>query len=106
MKPGALRKLSSVTTVSTARGKFCVRRLDGQWIAHSAACPHLLGPLDEASPDQAGSITCPWHGYRFDVRTGENLDGRCRPLAPAPELREENGKLYLLDISSALPPGE
>jgi nitrite reductase/ring-hydroxylating ferredoxin subunit len=26
-----------------------------------------------------GVIQCPWHGYRFDVRTGANLDGHpCR----------------------------
>jgi phenylpropionate dioxygenase-like ring-hydroxylating dioxygenase large terminal subunit len=41
------------------------------------ACPHLALPLD-GEPDAAGIITCPWHGYRFDVRTGRCVSGqRC-----------------------------
>lgn len=34
-------------------------------------CPHQGGPL--ANGERKGSIvTCPWHGWQFDVR-----DGRC-----------------------------
>lgn len=39
-------------------------------------CPHQGLPLD-AEPDAAGFITCPWHGYRIDVRSG-----RCAPPRP------------------------
>lgn len=46
------------------------------------ACPHLALPLD-AEPDADGIITCPWHGFRFDVRTGRCVSGqRCRWRAP------------------------
>jgi hypothetical protein len=37
-------------------------------------CPHQGLPLGGAEPDAAGVITCPWHGYRVDIRTG-----RCTP---------------------------
>jgi nitrite reductase/ring-hydroxylating ferredoxin subunit len=37
-------------------------------------CPHLGLPLD-AEPDAEGVVTCPWHGYRFDVRTGRCVSG-------------------------------
>jgi nitrite reductase/ring-hydroxylating ferredoxin subunit len=37
-------------------------------------CPHLGGPLDAVPVDRDGCITCPWHGYRFDVRTGRSAD--------------------------------
>ncbi len=57
--------------------------VDGEWCAFKARCPHSFGPLDDA-PVVNGVIQCPWHGYRFDVRTGANLDGhRCR-LARVP----------------------
>ena len=32
-------------------------------------CPHQGLPL-EGDPDADGVITCPWHGYRVDIRTG------------------------------------
>lgn len=56
---------------------------DGTLNAHAAICPHWLGPLDEAAPEN-GILRCPWHGYLFDLRTGESADGRGYRLAPAP----------------------
>ena len=52
-----------------------VVELDGDFIVHSLVCPHSLGPLGDA-PIVDGEVTCPWHGYRFDVRTGRSCDGR------------------------------
>jgi nitrite reductase/ring-hydroxylating ferredoxin subunit len=31
-------------------------------------------------------VRCPWHGYRFDARSGGNLDGRGLRLAFARRL--------------------
>lgn len=58
---------------------------DGTLVAHATTCPHWLGPLDEAAPEN-GILRCPWHGYRFDMRTGESADGRGYRLAPAPRV--------------------
>jgi nitrite reductase/ring-hydroxylating ferredoxin subunit len=33
-------------------------------------CPHAGGPLGEGSLD-GELIECPWHGWRYNVRTGE-----------------------------------
>ena len=60
-----------------------VVELDDGPVAFEARCPHLLGPLGEA-PVVDGVVTCPWHGYRFDVRTGRNLDGHACRLRPVP----------------------
>jgi nitrite reductase (NADH) small subunit len=49
--------------------------VDGLRIRHATVCPHLGGPLDQARVEN-GCIRCPWHGYRFDVRTGRSTDGR------------------------------
>jgi nitrite reductase/ring-hydroxylating ferredoxin subunit len=56
---------------------------DGTLIAHATTCPHWLGPLDTAMPEN-GILRCPWHGYRFDMWTGESVDGRGYRLAAAP----------------------
>jgi phenylpropionate dioxygenase-like ring-hydroxylating dioxygenase large terminal subunit len=49
--------------------------VDGRAVRFLATCPHLGGPLDVAPIDD-GCVTCPWHGYRFDLRTGRSADGR------------------------------
>src|SRR5262245_39639520 len=33
------------------------------------ACPHMAGPLGSGSCEN-GIVTCPIHGWQFDVRTG------------------------------------
>ena len=43
------------------------------------------GPLEEVMPEN-GILRCPWHGYRFDLRTGASADGRGCRLAPAPRV--------------------
>jgi nitrite reductase/ring-hydroxylating ferredoxin subunit len=42
---------------------------DGSVHSIPKVCPHQGLPLT-TKPDADGSITCPWHGYQFDVRTG------------------------------------
>lgn len=73
-----------------------LERVDDQVIAFRATCPHMLRPLDDC-PNVDGTITCPWHGYTFDLRTG---------LSPQTELRllddfgleDEEGVLTLKPI--------
>jgi nitrite reductase/ring-hydroxylating ferredoxin subunit len=57
--------------------------VDGALVAHGTICPHWLGPLEDAVPEN-GKLRCPWHGYLFDVRTGASADGRGYRLARAP----------------------
>jgi nitrite reductase/ring-hydroxylating ferredoxin subunit len=46
-----------------------VVEVEGELLAHAALCPHWLGPLDEGVVLD-GQVVCPWHGYRFDLRSG------------------------------------
>ncbi|MCE9594507.1 MAG: Rieske (2Fe-2S) protein [Planctomycetes bacterium] len=66
-----------------------------------AFCPHLEGPLFEGSL-ASGVITCPWHGWRFDVTTGERVDlfrvpfgEGAKPLARCEVDVSPSGKLVL-----------
>ena len=52
-------------------------------IAHAAQCPHMLGPLDKADILD-GAVTCPWHGYVFDIKTGAARTGQSCQLATPP----------------------
>ncbi len=47
--------------------------VDGKFYAIDNACPHRGGPLGEG--DLEGCVvTCPWHGWNFDVTTGCSHD--------------------------------
>ena len=44
---------------------------DGVYYAIRNTCPHMGGELGEG-PLQGDIVTCPWHGWRFNVKTGRN----------------------------------
>ena len=83
--------------VNLAKGRFVVRHYNREWIAHASMCPHMLGPLGDAEIDADGMITCPWHAYRFNPSTGEEAEGRCGALQPAPRVRLVDGHLFIGD---------
>lgn len=45
--------------------------INGEFFAISNSCPHRGGPLGEGSLD-GEVITCPLHGWRFNVKSGVN----------------------------------
>jgi nitrite reductase/ring-hydroxylating ferredoxin subunit len=90
-----LRRRLPVVVAAYGRS-YRVVEVNGSIIAHTTVCPHLGGPLAGVAIED-GCITCPWHGYRFDVRTGSNVDGRRCRLSPAPrvEIDEATGEAFL-----------
>ncbi len=44
--------------------------VNGTFRAVDNTCPHAGGPLGEGTLD-GEVLECPWHGWRFNVRTGE-----------------------------------
>jgi nitrite reductase/ring-hydroxylating ferredoxin subunit len=45
--------------------------VDGTFYALDNTCVHRGGPLGEGELDGA-VVTCPWHGWQYDVKTGAN----------------------------------
>lgn len=45
----------------------------GTYYAVDNDCPHRGGPLGEGDLD-GPAVICPWHGWRWDVRTGANVN--------------------------------
>jgi nitrite reductase/ring-hydroxylating ferredoxin subunit len=43
----------------------------GEFFALDGVCPHAGGPLGEGTLNGA-VVTCPWHGWQFDVTTGQH----------------------------------
>ena len=46
--------------------------VDGEIFALDNTCPHAGGPIGEGSLE-GEVVTCPWHGWKFNVRTGYRL---------------------------------
>jgi nitrite reductase (NADH) small subunit len=91
--------------------EIAVFRYDGEYYAVSNFCVHQAGPLCEGDltgdmslgddgwsweyDDEEKYIRCPWHGWVFDITTGENTDDP-RYRAPTYDVAEENGEVYVL----------
>ena len=59
------------------------------------ACAHVGLPLDRGLCDEdAGTITCPWHGFRFDSDSGECLSAPQCQLEPF-ELQVTDGVVWV-----------
>ncbi len=84
ISPGQIREVQ-------VEGKaVAVANLEGKIYAMNGACPHLGGPLGEGS--LAGRIvTCPWHGWQFDVTSGKDVHNPTGGVACYPaEVRGED----------------
>jgi len=55
-----------------ADGRLCVARVGGEIAVLSNVCPHEEGPLGQGMIED-GRVVCPYHGWAFDVKTGEAL---------------------------------
>ncbi len=45
--------------------------VDGEFYAVDGVCPHAGGPLGQGML-RKNIVTCPWHGWQFDVTTGRH----------------------------------
>jgi nitrite reductase (NADH) small subunit len=62
----------TVTTVRAGDEEIALVHCGGSFYATQNACIHLEGPLGQGHVEDDCLLTCPWHGWRYDVRTGEN----------------------------------
>ncbi len=75
---GDFVKIASVSDVASGSGKvvqaqdksIALFNVDGTFYAIDNTCAHRGGPLGEGSLEGA-VVTCPWHGWEYDVTKGE-----------------------------------
>ncbi|MBK7878723.1 MAG: Rieske 2Fe-2S domain-containing protein [Planctomycetes bacterium] len=77
--------------VETPWGMLALYCVGDEILAAQAFCPHLEGPLFEGTL-RADEIVCPWHQWRYSLRTGERV-GIGALLAPGGQ------KLLLADVT-------
>ncbi|MCA9050846.1 MAG: Rieske (2Fe-2S) protein [Planctomycetaceae bacterium] len=50
---------------------FAVYNVNGTYHVLDGICPHSGGPLGKGAL-KGCIVTCPWHGWQFDVSTGQH----------------------------------
>jgi nitrite reductase/ring-hydroxylating ferredoxin subunit len=80
--PGAL------ACVRVGEQDVALARVGDDVYAVDGHCVHLQGPLCEGRLD-GYVLTCPWHGWQYDVRTGENEFDRAIRLETYPVTVED-----------------
>jgi nitrite reductase/ring-hydroxylating ferredoxin subunit len=103
LPPGAVRRV----------GDWAVgNRGEDRYFAVSRRCRHQLADLSEGTLDAEGCLVCPWHQSRYDVRTGEMVEGPRGFLGyhgPTPgytQLVEALGRIVRLRVRRAVRAGD
>lgn len=65
----------------------------GAFHAVDNTCLHRQGPLGEGELDEE-IVTCPWHGWQYDVTTGKNVMNEDICVAKY-EAKVENGQIMV-----------
>lgn len=86
----------SVLAVEAGGKRICLVHCEGEVYAIADNCSHRDFPLSNGELDtDECSITCEWHGARFDVRSGAALClPATRPVAVYP-CRVEEGEILV-----------
>ncbi|WP_322490229.1 NifU family protein [Chloroflexus sp.] len=84
-----------MVSFASERGSVLIVNLANRLSAYRNACAHQGRPLDGGMLDpDAGTLTCPWHGFCFDVQSGECLTAPQAQLEPFP-LRVVDGIIWV-----------
>ncbi|MGH2726617.1 MAG: Rieske (2Fe-2S) protein [Actinomycetota bacterium] len=81
---GPASELTPGTVTGAAR--WAVGNSQGDLFAVTRRCRHLYADLAHGSIDSKGCLVCPWHGSRYDVKTGRMVRGPQGVFAKIPGL--------------------
>ena len=89
------------TLVQTEGTRIALVRVGDAVYACEDLCPHQGGPLSEGRLS-GNRLSCPWHGWMFDVRTGNCLmPTRGGPITRYP-VRVDAGDVWV-EVPGAAP---
>jgi nitrite reductase/ring-hydroxylating ferredoxin subunit len=77
-------------TEVVAEGRiFAVFQSEGEYFAIDGICAHAGGPLGQGKLE-GRIVTCPWHGWQYDVSTGRNCLNEAICQTPYPVSVRDN----------------
>lgn len=89
----AMAKLNPGTTklLIVNQRRICLARVENQFFAVADKCSHNGESLSKGKINYLGEVVCPWHGYRFQLKTGRESAERSRDLETYPIKVDETG---------------
>ena len=85
---------SNMRAVDLEGERVCIANVEGSYYAIGNVCTHLGGPLNEGTLE-GYDVECPWHGSKFDVRTGEPTRPPARQAVPSYEVKVEGNNILV-----------
>jgi nitrite reductase/ring-hydroxylating ferredoxin subunit len=70
---------------------ICLVMREGSFFAIENKCSHNGESLSKGLVNFLGEVVCPWHGYRFNLKTGRECEERSRDLTTYPIKVNEEG---------------
>jgi ferredoxin-NADP reductase/nitrite reductase/ring-hydroxylating ferredoxin subunit len=83
--------------------KICLVNVEGKFYAIGSICTHEGGPLADGTLE-GYEIECPWHGSKFDVRTGEVKNPPASEPEPRYEVKVDGTNLLIKKQGKSKPP--
>ena len=80
--------------VQVADEDICLVNINGKFYAISNVCTHEGGPLADGTLE-GYQVECPWHGSKFDVRTGEVTAPPASVPVPTYEVRVDGNNILV-----------
>jgi nitrite reductase/ring-hydroxylating ferredoxin subunit len=85
---------STMKAVEVNGEKICLANIEGKYYAIGNVCTHLGGPLAQGKLE-GYEVQCPWHGSRFDIRTGNVVRPPALRSEPAYEIKVEDDNILV-----------
>jgi ferredoxin-NADP reductase/nitrite reductase/ring-hydroxylating ferredoxin subunit len=73
---------------------ICLVNVDGKYYAIGSICTHEGGPLADGTLE-GYEVECPWHGSKFDVRTGEVTNPPASEPEPSYEVKVDGSNILI-----------
>ena len=61
--------------------KICLAHTVEGFFAVSDTCTHLQAALSKGHMNYLNQVICPWHSFRFDLKTGIECQQRASPIS-------------------------
>jgi glycine betaine catabolism B len=87
-------QVSQMMAVEVNDEKICLANVNGKYYAIGNVCTHMGGPLAEGKLEDY-IVQCPWHGSRFDIRSGKVVRPPAMKPEPTYEVKVENNDILI-----------
>jgi glycine betaine catabolism B len=85
---------SQMKEVQADGQNICIANIEGNYYAINNICTHEGGPLADGTL-QGYEVECPWHGSKFDIRTGELTNPPANEPEPAYEVKVDGNNILV-----------